>query len=163
MFIILHWHLLMLLKQKSICLSVKLLRLKQQTQLRKLRNHRVGNKKAHIQEIQVNGGDVKSKMAFAKSLLEKEVRIDSVFEQSEACDVCAVTKGHGFEGVVHRWGVACLPRKTHRGLRKVACRLLTKTSKRLQRLDVLQTADFRSATKAFRIWVSCPMAVSMVC
>jgi large subunit ribosomal protein L3e len=32
-----------------------------------------------------------------------------------------VTKGHGFEGVVHRWGVACLPRKTHRGLRKVAC------------------------------------------
>jgi len=32
-----------------------------------------------------------------------------------------VTRGHGFEGVVHRWGVACLPRKTHRGLRKVAC------------------------------------------
>ena len=35
--------------------------------------------------------------------------------------MCSVTKGHGFEGVVHRWGVACLPRKTHRGLRKVAC------------------------------------------
>jgi len=49
------------------------------------------------------------------------VRVDSVFQQSEACDIVAVTKGHGFEGVVHRWGVACLPRKTHRGLRKVAC------------------------------------------
>jgi len=91
------------------------------TQNKKLRNHRVGTKKAFIQEIQINGGDVKAKLALAKSLLEKEVRVDSVFHQSETVDVCAVTKGHGFEGVVHRWGVACLPRKTHRGLRKVAC------------------------------------------
>ena len=27
----------------------------------------------------------------------------------------------GTEGVVTRWGVSRLPRKTHRGLRKVAC------------------------------------------
>lgn len=91
------------------------------TQLRKLRNHRVGVKKAHVAEVQINGGTIVQKIALAKSLLEKEVRVDSIFQQSEACDVCAVTKGHGFEGVVHRWGVACLPRKTHRGLRKVAC------------------------------------------
>jgi large subunit ribosomal protein L3e len=106
---------------KALATKASVIRVVAHTQLRKLRNHRVGNKKAHIQEIQVNGGDIKAKMSFAKSLLEKEVRIDSVFEQSESCDVCAVTKGHGFEGVVHRWGVACLPRKTHRGLRKVAC------------------------------------------
>ena len=91
------------------------------TQNRKLRNHRVGTKKAFIQEIQINGGSVADKIKLAKSLLEKEVRVDSVFNQSEACDVCAVTTGHGMEGAVHRWGVACLPRKTHRGLRKVAC------------------------------------------
>ncbi|KAH9577526.1 Ribosomal protein L3 [Trypanosoma melophagium] len=91
------------------------------TQLRKLRNNRVGVKKAHVSEIQINGGTIAQKIELAKSLLEKEVRIDSVFQQSEACDVCAVTKGHGFTGVVKRWGVACLPRKTHRGLRKVAC------------------------------------------
>ncbi|KAG5457583.1 MAG: ribosomal protein L3-domain-containing protein [Olpidium bornovanus] len=36
-------------------------------------------------------------------------------------DVIGVTKGHGFEGVTHRWGTKKLPRKTHRGLRKVAC------------------------------------------
>jgi large subunit ribosomal protein L3e len=91
------------------------------TQQRKLRNHRIGTKKAHIAEIQINGGTIAKKVELAKSLLEKEVRVDTVFQQSEACDVVAVTKGHGFEGVVHRWGVACLPRKTHRGLRKVAC------------------------------------------
>jgi len=91
------------------------------TQNRKLRNHRIGTKKAFIQEIQINGGTIAKKIELAKSLLEKEVRIDTVFNQSEACDVCAVTRGHGMEGAVHRWGVACLPRKTHRGLRKVAC------------------------------------------
>jgi large subunit ribosomal protein L3e len=91
------------------------------TQNRKLRNHTVGTKKAFIQEIQVNGGSIADKLKLAAELMEKEVRIDSVFNQSEACDVCSVTRGHGFEGVVHRWGVACLPRKTHRGLRKVAC------------------------------------------
>jgi len=32
-----------------------------------------------------------------------------------------VTRGHGWKGVVNRWGVTRLPRKTHRGLRKVAC------------------------------------------
>jgi large subunit ribosomal protein L3e len=36
-------------------------------------------------------------------------------------DTLGVTKGRGYTGVVSRWGVARLPRKTHRGLRKVAC------------------------------------------
>merc|ERR1711934_1313177 len=36
-------------------------------------------------------------------------------------DTVAITKGKGYEGVVTRWGVTKLPRKTHKGLRKVAC------------------------------------------
>merc|ERR1719378_1433995 len=36
-------------------------------------------------------------------------------------DVIGVTKGKGFNGVVTRWGVTRLARKSHRGLRKVAC------------------------------------------
>ena len=89
------------------------------TQVKKL-NLRI--KKAHIMEIQVNGGaDAAAKVDFAKSLFEKEVSVDSVFAQDENVDVLGVTKGHGFEGVTTRWGVSRLPRKTHRGLRKVAC------------------------------------------
>jgi large subunit ribosomal protein L3e len=110
--------------QKTLNAFVKkatVIRVIAHTQIRKLRNHRVGLKKAYIQEVQINGGSIKAKVELAKSLLEKEVRVDSIFQQSESCDVVAVTKGHGFEGVVSRWGVACLPRKTHRGLRKVAC------------------------------------------
>merc|ERR1711975_121428 len=52
---------------------------------------------------------------------EKEVTIDQVFTQDEMLDVLGVTKGHGFEGVTTRWGTTRLPRKTHKGLRKVAC------------------------------------------
>ena len=78
-------------------------------------------KKAHIMEIQINGGDAAAKVDYAKALLEKEVTVDSVFAVEEQVDVIGVTKGRGYEGVVTRWGVTRLPRKTHRGLRKVAC------------------------------------------
>jgi len=78
-------------------------------------------KKADILEIQVNGGDVAAKVDFARGLFEKKINIDSVFQESEQIDVIGVTKGHGFEGVTARWGTRRLPRKTHKGLRKVAC------------------------------------------
>jgi len=78
-------------------------------------------KKAHLMEIQVNGGSVADKVDFAKNLFEKPVEIGSVFEQDEMIDCIAVTKGHGYQGVTSRWGTKKLPRKTHKGLRKVAC------------------------------------------
>jgi large subunit ribosomal protein L3e len=78
-------------------------------------------KKAHLMEIQVNGGTIADKVDFAKNHFEKTVDVNSVFETNEVIDVIAVTKGHGYEGVTKRWGTTRLPRKTHRGLRKVAC------------------------------------------
>ncbi|CAE7130941.1 unnamed protein product [Rhizoctonia solani] len=78
-------------------------------------------KKAHLMEIQVNGGSIADKVAFAHGLFEKPIDVSSVFEQDEVVDVIAVTRGHGFEGVTARWGTKKLPRKTHKGLRKVAC------------------------------------------
>ncbi|CAI9154164.1 unnamed protein product [Rangifer tarandus platyrhynchus] len=39
----------------------------------------------------------------------------------EMIDVIGVTKGKGYKGVTSRWHTKKLPRKTHRGLRKVAC------------------------------------------
>lgn len=78
-------------------------------------------KKAHIVEIQINGGSISDKVDFARELFEKEISVSSVFNQNEMIDVMGASKGHGREGVVTRWGVSRLPRKTHRGLRKVAC------------------------------------------
>jgi len=87
----------------------------------KIRSTPLKQKKAHLMEVQVNGGSVADKVDFATGLFEKEIEIDSVFEQNEMIDCIAVTKGHGFQGVTSRWGTKKLPRKTHKGLRKVAC------------------------------------------
>jgi large subunit ribosomal protein L3e len=88
------------------------------TQIRQLK---LRQKKAHIMEIQINGGTIADKVAFAEKHFEQKVSVDSVFEENEMIDVIAVTKGKGFEGVTTRWGTRRLPRKTHKGLRKVGC------------------------------------------
>merc|ERR1712003_294745 len=101
---------------KKFCSVVRVIA---HTQVKKL-NLRL--KKAHIMEIQINGGsDASEKVDFAKSLFEKEITVDSIFSKDEQVDVIGVTKGRGYTGVTTRWGVTRLPRKTHRGLRKVAC------------------------------------------
>jgi len=102
-------------RMKKYCQVVRVLA---HTQIRKVK---LRQKKAHIMEIQVNGGDVSAKVDFAKNLFEKQVPVSAVFTQNEMIDILGVTKGHGTEGVITRWGVTRLPRKTHRGLRKVAC------------------------------------------
>ncbi|PVU92443.1 hypothetical protein BB559_003731 [Furculomyces boomerangus] len=100
---------------KKYCTVVRVLA---HTQMRKLK---IGQKKAHLAEIQVNGGTIAQKVDWARDHFEKEVSVGDVFEANENIDIVAVTKGHGFEGVTHRWGTKKLPRKTHKGLRKVAC------------------------------------------
>jgi large subunit ribosomal protein L3e len=69
--------------------------------------------------LQVNGGSIEEKVDYAYGLFEKPVKVTDIFEQDEMIDTIAITKGRGTEGVVTRWGVTRLPRKTHRGLRKV--------------------------------------------
>jgi len=102
-------------KIKKYCTVVRVIA---HTQM-KLMKHR--NKKAHIMEIQVNGGTVAEKVDWARQHLEKQVPIEQVFEQDEMIDCIGVTKGKGYKGVTSRWHTKKLPRKTHKGLRKVAC------------------------------------------
>jgi len=100
---------------KKYCTVVRVLA---HTQIRKVK---LRQKKAHLMEIQINGGTTAEKVDFAVSLFEKPVPVSSIFDVDEMIDVIGVTKGKGFEGVTTRWGVTRLPRKTHKGLRKVAC------------------------------------------
>jgi len=100
---------------KKYCTVVRVLA---HTQIKKLK---LRQKKAHLMEIQVNGGTIEQKVKFAIDLFEKPVSVDSIFQENEMIDIIGSTKGHGFEGVTTRWGTTRLPRKTHKGLRKVAC------------------------------------------
>merc|ERR1719263_1954832 len=82
---------------------------------------KIGAKKANIKEIQINGGTTEKKVDFVVDLFEKEVKVADVFGQDEMIDIIGATTGHGMAGVVTRWGCTRLARKSHRGLRKVAC------------------------------------------
>ena len=55
-------------------------------------------KKAHIMEIQLNGGSVADKVNFAREHFEKKVPIKQVFAKDEMIDIIGVTKGKGFKG-----------------------------------------------------------------
>merc|ERR1712156_1304951 len=100
---------------KRYCEVVRLIAHTQQKLLRKRQ------KKAHIMEIQLNGGSVADKVDYAYGMSEKTIPIMDVFAKNEMIDIIGVTKGKGFRGVTFRWGTKKLPRKTHKGLRKVAC------------------------------------------
>jgi large subunit ribosomal protein L3e len=102
-------------KMKKYCSSIRIIA---HTQM-KLMNRR--QKKAHIIEIQLNGGTIADKVDFARNHFERQIPLDAVFAQDEMIDVIGVTKGKGFKGVTSRWHTRKLQRKTHKGLRKVAC------------------------------------------
>lgn len=82
---------------------------------------KIGAKKAHLIEIQINGGSVSDKIKYGMGLLEKTISVHDVFSKNEFLDTIGVTKGKGFQGTVKRWGTTILPRKTNKGTRKVAC------------------------------------------
>jgi len=88
------------------------------TQIRKVK---LRQKKAHLMEIQINGGNVEDKVKWGYELFERQVPVSAVFNQNDYIDLIGVSKGKGFAGVTRRWGCALLQRKTHRGYRKVAC------------------------------------------
>jgi large subunit ribosomal protein L3e len=103
---------------KQMAKYCKVIRVLAHTQVKLLRKRQ---KKAHIMEIQLNGGTIEQKVAFAREHLEKQVPVNQVFSKDEMIDTISVTKGRGFKGVTSRWHTRKLPRKTHKGLRKVAC------------------------------------------
>lgn len=78
-------------------------------------------KKSQIVEIQVNGGSIADKVKYAQGLMGQTIRVGDIFQDFDVCDIIGITKGKGTKGVISRWGVTRLPRKTHKGLRKVAC------------------------------------------
>merc|ERR1739846_238183 len=75
---------------KKYCTVVRVICHTQQQLLRRRQ------KKAHIVEIQLNGGAIADKVNFAREHFEKKVPIKSVFGKDEMVDIIGVTKGKGF-------------------------------------------------------------------
>ncbi|TKR80759.1 hypothetical protein L596_014775 [Steinernema carpocapsae] len=80
-------------KMKKYCTVVRVIA---HTQMRVMRHRQ---RKAHIMEIQINGGSISDKVNWAREHFEKQIPVDNVFAQDEMIDTIGVTKGHGFKGV----------------------------------------------------------------
>merc|ERR1712179_845819 len=106
---------------KKYCTSIRAICHTQMVVNSKKRIRSVQSKKDPIMEFQVNGGTIAEKIDFVVSKFEQDLRVKDVFNMEEMIDVICITKGKGFKGVTSRWHTKKLPRKTHKGLRKVAC------------------------------------------
>lgn len=69
----------------------------------------IGKKKPEVFEIPI-GGEINKAIDYAKNIFGKEIKITDVFKENELIDVIGVTKGHGFQGSVKRFGVKIIPR-----------------------------------------------------
>lgn len=84
----------------------------------------IGKKKVEILEIKVHGRNTDEVIKYAESILGSYLTPHDVFLEGQFVDVIGVTKGHGFQGVIKRFGVKELPRwhKHRKGSRKVGAR-----------------------------------------
>lgn len=74
----------------------------------------IGKNKPELLEIGIGGKDTKSKIEYAKSLLDKEIKITDIFKEGQQVDVHAVTKGKGTQGPVKRFGIKIRQHKSEK-------------------------------------------------
>ena len=66
----------------------------------------------------VSGGDIQKQFTHVKESLGKEIKIDQIFETGSTVDVAAITKGHGWQGTMRRWGVKKKQHKSRKTVRR---------------------------------------------
>jgi len=71
----------------------------------------IGKKVPEVIEIALSG-NLDAQMDYAKNIFGKEISAKDVFSDNEIVDARAVTLGKGFQGVVKRFGVRTLRRKS---------------------------------------------------
>jgi large subunit ribosomal protein L3 len=81
----------------------------------------VPKKKPDITEYKVGAPSVRDAFEYAKSILGTDVRVADILDEGILIDSIAVTKGHGFQGPVRRWGIRILQHKSRKTKRGVGC------------------------------------------
>jgi len=89
--------------------GVEEVRLILQTQPRLVRSG--GQKVPEVMETRVGGGTVDQRIAYARSLLGKEVKVTDFTKEGHMIDVASITKGKGWQGATKRWGIKLLRHK----------------------------------------------------
>jgi large subunit ribosomal protein L3 len=81
----------------------------------------VPKKKPDVTEYKVGAASVREAFEYAQSVLGTDVRVADILGEGILVDSIAVTKGHGFQGPVRRWGIRILQHKSRKTKRGVGC------------------------------------------
>ena len=81
----------------------------------------ISKKKPDVMEYKVGAPNVQEAFEYAKSVLGTDVRVADILDEGILVDSIAVTKGHGFQGPVRRWGIRILQHKSRKTKRGVGC------------------------------------------
>jgi large subunit ribosomal protein L3 len=81
----------------------------------------ISKKKPDVMEYKVGAASVQEAFEYAKSVLGTDVRVADILDEGILVDSIAVTKGHGFQGPVRRWGIRILQHKSRKTKRGVGC------------------------------------------
>ena len=79
----------------------------------------IDKKRPEVFEMDI-GGTVSEAFAYAKENLGKELNASDILKSGSYVDAVAITKGHGFQGSIKRFGVRLLPKKSQKLRRKAA-------------------------------------------
>lgn len=78
-------------------------------------------KSIDVVEIGLGGKTFDEQFEYAKGLFGKEVGISDVFVDGEIVDAVAVTRGHGWQGAIKRFGASKQRRKSTNRVRHIGC------------------------------------------
>jgi large subunit ribosomal protein L3 len=81
----------------------------------------IAKKKPDVTEYKVGAPSVREAFEYAQSILGTDVRVADILDEGILVDSIAVTKGHGFQGPVRRWGIRILQHKSRKTKRGVGC------------------------------------------
>jgi len=79
----------------------------------------VPKKKPDLMENRVGGGTIEGRIAYARSVLGKEISVTDFCHEGSMVDVAAITKGKGFQGHHARWGTQLLSHKNSKHRRNI--------------------------------------------
>ncbi len=81
----------------------------------------IAKKKPDVMEYKVGAPNVNEAFEYAKGILGTDLRVADILNEGILIDSIAVTKGHGFQGPVRRWGIRILQHKSRKTKRGVGC------------------------------------------
>ncbi|HEV8595341.1 MAG TPA: 50S ribosomal protein L3, partial [Thermoplasmata archaeon] len=79
----------------------------------------VPKKAPELMENRIGGGTIEQRLAYAKTILGKEVRVTDFARDGTMVDIAAITKGKGFQGHHKRWGTKLLSHKNSKHRRNI--------------------------------------------